>query len=118
MMSTTSAIAIDAGVNAVLDRVLPEARTDVADLGDLERHRERAGAEHEREILCGLQILAAHRDLAARADRALDDRRAAHDETVEHDRHVVLDVLACLVAELRPPSLLSWNSTTVPSVGD
>ena len=83
------------------------------------RHRQRAGLEHEREILRGLQIASlAHRDLTAGADRAVDDGRHAHDDLVEHDGHVVVR-RACAVSrwKRRPPSLFSVNSTTVPSSG-
>ena len=44
----------------------------LCDLGDAKRHGQRAGIEHEREILRGREILATHRDLAARADRAVE----------------------------------------------
>src|SRR6185312_884578 len=87
------------GNYAVVNRVGAEAGTDVGDLGDLERNRERACAKYECEILCSLQVAAAECDLALRANGALNYRRATHDKTVEHNRHVIADVLAGLVAE-------------------
>ncbi len=77
------------GLEALADGVLAQPRPDDHRFGHLERHGQRAGPEHERQILRGGEVLAAHRDLSARADGALDDRRAAHHAVVEHDRHVV-----------------------------
>ena len=88
-----------------------------ATLGDPERHRQRAGAQHEREILRGGEILAAHRDLAARADRAVDDRRTTHDAAVEHDRHVVAARASPSRSEAAAALVAQLNSTMVPSVG-
>jgi hypothetical protein len=80
------------GLNPLTHRILPQARADRADFDDFQWRRQRAGAEHEREILRGLKVATPHRDLTPRADRALDDRRTSHHALVEHDRHVVADV--------------------------
>ena len=86
----------------VADRVAAEAGADLPLLDDLERDRQRAGLERERQVLRLLQALVAERDLPVAADPALNDRRAALHPAVEQDRHVVADVLAGLVAELAP----------------
>ena len=84
----------------VPDRVAAEAGADLPLLDDLERDRQRAGLERERQVLRLLQALAAQRDLPVPADPALDDRRAALHPAVEQDGHVVADVPAGLLAEL------------------
>src|SRR5437764_1459074 len=75
-----------------------EARADLLRLRDAKRHRQRAGAEHEREILCFSEPFAAHRDLAAGADRGLDNWRR-HNTSIEDDRHEILNMLASFAAE-------------------
>ena len=99
MMPTTSSTAMITGGDSLRDRILSKARTDRADFGDLERRRQRAGTQNEREIRCSLEVASAHRDLAAASDRALDHRRTSHHAIIEDDRHVILDVLRRLVAE-------------------
>ena len=51
MITTTSATAMAPARNALVDRVLTEARTDAVNFRDAKRHGKRAGAQHEREIL-------------------------------------------------------------------
>ena len=67
-------------------------------LDDGQRMLQRAGPQHEREVLRFLQVPVAERDLAAAADGALDDR-CGDDAVVEHDRHVVLQMASGLGAE-------------------
>ena len=98
-MITRNATATIAARRSLIDRILTEAWSNVSDLDDLERCRQRAGSENEREIRRGLKIAASHGDLTAASDRALNDRRPSHHAVVEDDRHVVLDVSRRLAAE-------------------
>ena len=60
MITTISRTAITTRVMPLWIESCAEARADLAHLGDLERHRQRAGPEHEREVLRRLQRAAAH----------------------------------------------------------
>ena len=92
-------------MHALVDRVLPKARTDVAHFGDLERHRQRAGAKHEREVLRGLQRAAAQRDLAVAPDGAVDAPAPS--------RRVSSSTMAMLSLTCLPVSLLKRRRTFV-----
>ncbi len=100
MMRITSSVPTSPAVMPSRIESRAERRADLALLDDLERHRQRAGLERQRQVLRLLQRPAAQRDLAVPVDPALDDRRAALDPAVEHDGHVVADVPAGLRAEL------------------
>ena len=86
--------------DARADGVVAQAGTDLALLHDLERDRQRAGLEGERQVLGLLERPPRERDLAVARDPALDHRRPALDPAVEQDRHVVADVPPGLVPEL------------------
>src|SRR5690606_31768806 len=70
-----------------------EIRPDGAFLEDIERRRQRPGAQEEREVRSGLNRESAGDDAAAAQDRLADDRRADH-LVVEDDRERLSDVLA------------------------
>ena len=93
---------------------LPEARADLPLLDDLERDRQGAGLEREREVLRLLQALVAERDLAVPPDPALDHRRPALHPPVEQDGHVVADVAAGLVAEFPPAGAVELEGDDGP----
>src|SRR5437867_1640873 len=94
----------DAGADAVVDRVLAERGTDSALLDDGERRGQRAGAQHQRQVLRVLERLRAQLDLAVLPDLTLDDGRLALHAAVEDDGHVVLHVPAGLALEDASPA--------------
>ncbi len=89
----------DAGRDALADRVGAQRRTDGALLQHLERHREGAGLEGEREVLRLLDRLVAEGDLPAAIDPRVDHGRAALDAAVKHDRHEIAGMTSSLGAE-------------------
>ena len=70
---------------------LAERRTDLALFERIERRRQRAGAEHERQILRLLLREAAGNPRFSLRDPRLDDRRRPHG-VVEDDRELLVDV--------------------------
>ncbi len=89
----TTRVPDEPGGDAATDAVGTEARADLEPLHDLERHRQRAGLERQRQVLrLDDGLAAAHGDLSVPVDPALDDRRRALDPAVQHDGHVVADV--------------------------
>ena len=80
----------------------PRRRSDLALLDDLERDRQRAGLQRQRQILGFLEGLSAEGNLAVATDPALDHRRAALDPAIEQDGHVIAHVLAGFFPELAP----------------
>ena len=100
MMSTTRIVPTTPATMPVVDRVGAQARAHLPLLDHLERDRQRAGPERQRQVLRLLEALAAQRDLSVPPDATLDHRRPPLDPTVEDDRHVVADVAPGLLAEL------------------
>ncbi len=81
-----------------MDRIRAEFGADRALFEDLDRRRQRAGAQQQRKIARRLDGKAAGNDAAAAEDRFADNRRADH-LVVEHDREGFPHVLARHVAE-------------------
>ena len=93
MKVTTRIAGDDTGGDAGLDRVGAEARADRALFGDVERRRQRAGAQQHGEVVGRLRREVAGDLARAAGDRLLDGRRGDH-LVVEHDGEALADVLA------------------------
>ena len=109
MKAATSTKATTPASLAGSDRIGAEVRADRTLLDDLERRRQSARAQQDREFVGRLGREAARDDAAAAKDRLADPRRADH-LAIEHDRQQLTDMLAGHGAELARPSRVEMKA--------